>query len=61
MLDLGGVDELRLVVVANNAQLFRARLSQNNFAVLRGRVAGFAALFGEGRMHEARHQLGRRR
>ena len=59
MLYFRGLNFLCLLVVAGDAERFDVFLRENNFAVLRRRVAHVAALVGERRMHELCHQLGR--
>lgn len=57
VLDLGGLDRLRLLVVTRHADGLRVTLRQHDFAVLGGLVADVAALVAEGRMHVLLHQL----
>src|SRR5579872_1980642 len=59
MLDFGGFDELGFVVVAGDTEGFDVLLREDDFAVLRRRVADVTLLVGEGRMRELGHQLGR--
>lgn len=59
VLHLGGVDQLCLVVMAGDTNLFCTRLRKDNLAVFGRGVAHVAAFVGEGWMHKLRHKLGR--
>ena len=61
MLYLRGFDQLGFIVVTGYAQSLGIRLRQDNFSVLRGRVANLALFVGKWRMGESCHQLGSRR
>jgi len=61
MLDFRLLDLLSLVGVAGDADLFGARLSQDNLAVLGGLVTGIARLRFKRTVHERLHQFGRSR
>src|ERR1035437_7927168 len=61
MLHLRGLDQLRLVVVAGDAEILYVRLRQDYFPILRRSMADFALLVGKRGMRELCHQLGCRR
>lgn len=60
MLHFGFLNLLGFVGVAGYAQLFRFLGVKNDLAVFCRRMAGVTGFFCEGRMHELRHQFGRR-
>lgn len=60
MLDFCFFDLFRLIRVARHAERLRVRVGQDNFSILRWRMADFARLICERRMRELLQQLGLR-